>query len=48
MMSDLKEKIVDSNNLREGHACIRALSDERFLAPGGQAAFAMSHKRFGR
>ena len=27
---------------------LRALSDERFLAPGGQAAFAMSHERFGR
>ena len=26
----------------------RALSDERFLAAGGQAAFAMSHERFGR
>ena len=25
-----------------------ALSDERFLAAGGQAAFAMSHERFGR
>ena len=27
---------------------VRALSDERFLAAGGQAAFAMSHERFGR
>ena len=27
---------------------LRALSDERFLAAGGQAAFAMSHERFGR
>ena len=27
---------------------LKALSDERFLAAGGQAAFAMSHERFGR
>ena len=27
---------------------LRALSDERFLGGGGQAALAMSHERFGR
>ena len=31
-----------------GRRPFRALSDERFLAAGGQAAFAMSHERFGR
>ena len=34
--------------LEELLQCLRALSDERFLAAGGQAAFAMSHERFGR
>ena len=32
----------------KGHKTVRALSDECFLASGGQAAFAMSHERFGR
>ena len=27
---------------------LRALSDERFLGGGGQAALALSHERFGR
>ena len=36
-------------NFAEKILCtLRALSDERFLAAGGQAAFAMSHERFGR
>ena len=32
----------------ELNVTLRALSDERFLGGGGQAALAMSHGRFGR